>query len=189
MSDADIDLTGKVLIAMPQLSDPRFARSVVYVCSHGPRGAMGLIVNKPRPEVRFSGILESLGLTPATGMRDIRVHIGGPVDPQRGFVLHSADFALDDGTLVVTPDAAMTASRDIMDVIARGGGPRQAVFALGYAGWGAGQLEGEIARNDWLVGDGRSDLLFGRADEFKWAAALKSIGVDPVALSATGGRA
>jgi putative transcriptional regulator len=189
MHPLDPDLTGKVLIAMPGMTDPRFQRSVVYLCSHGPQGAMGLIVNKPRPDVRFAGILENLGLSPAEGMRDIRVHIGGPVDPQRGFVLHSTDVALDEGTLVVSPDAAMTASRDILDIIARGDGPRQAVFALGYAGWGPGQLEGEIARNDWLIADGRPDLLFGRADEFKWAAALKSIGVDPQTLSGVAGRA
>ena len=126
---------------------------------------------------------------PAPTLRDIRVHIGGPVEPQRGFVLHTADYAPAEGTLVVSADTAMTASRDILQVLARGEGPKSAMFALGYAGWGPGQLEGEIARNDWLTGAARPDLLFGRADEFKWAAALKSIGVDPQALSGAAGRA
>ena len=183
------DLTGKVLIAMPAMGDPRFARSVVYLCSHSAQGAMGLIVNKPRPDVRFAGILEGLGLSPAEGMRDIRVHFGGPVEPQRGFVLHSADYQGPQGTLKVSDQAAMTATLDVLEQLAAGGGPRSAVLALGYAGWGPGQLESEIARNDWLTGDPRPDILFGRADEFKWAAALKAIGVDPVTLSGAAGRA
>ncbi len=183
------DLTGKLLIAMPAMADARFARSVIYLCSHGPSGAMGLIVNRPRPELRFANVITGLGLTPGQDLRDIRVHFGGPVEPQRGFVLHSPDYAGAQGTLRVSDDAAMTATVDVLELLATGGGPRAAVLALGYAGWGPGQLEGEIARNDWLTGDARPDILFGRADEFKWSAALKLNGVDPVTLSSTAGRA
>jgi putative transcriptional regulator len=187
--DATTDLTGKLLIAMPAMGDPRFARSVVYLVSHGPKGAMGLIVNKPRPDLRFGTVLEGLGVKPTDDMPDVRVHFGGPVEHARGFVLHSPDYASDQGTLKVDDLAAMTTTLDVLHRIARGEGPRSAMLALGYAGWGPGQLEGELARNDWLVGDPRPDLLFGRADEFKWTAALRALGVDPVTLSSQGGRA
>lgn len=183
------ELTGKLLMAMPAMTDPRFARSVIYLCSHGPNGAMGLIVNKPRPDIRFARILDSLSITPRAILPDVRVHYGGPVEHGRGFVLHSPDYGAPPGTLEVTKTVSMTATLDIMQDIAAGKGPKAAMFALGYAGWAAGQLESEIARNDWLTADPRADILFGRADEFKWTAALRQIGVDPVNLSGAAGRA
>ena len=183
-------LAGQLLIAMPGMGDPRFDRSVVYLCAHSGEGAMGLMVNKPATELRFPDLLEQLGLPrPGRGARDIRVHFGGPVEGGRGFVLHSADFASEGGTMRIDADVSMTATLDILERIAAGDGPRASMLALGYTGWGPGQLEGEIGRNAWLTGPSRADILFGRANEHKWAAALKAIGVDPVSLSAAAGRA
>jgi putative transcriptional regulator len=182
-------LAGKCLIAMPTMGDPRFARSVVYLCAHSEDGAMGLIVNKPATDVRLGDLLEHLKIPRGETVPDIRVHIGGPVEHARGFVLHSADFESPQGTLHVDDAVSMTATLDVLEHIAKGTGPRRSMLALGYAGWGPGQLESEIAQNGWLTADAQDDLLFGRANEFKWSAALKSIGVDPVTLSSQAGRA
>lgn len=181
---------GRLLIAMPGMGDPRFDRSVVMLCAHSDDGAMGLVVNKPAPDLRFADLLESLGLPrPEKGRRDIRVHFGGPVEGGRGFVLHSADFASDAGTLRIDDAVSMTATLDVLERIAAGDGPRRSMLALGYAGWGPGQLEAEIAQNAWLTGPAADDILFGRANEHKWNAALRGIGVDPQQLSAAAGRA
>ena len=189
MDTTDPNLCGKLLIAMPDMADPRFAGSVVYLCAHSREGAMGLIVNKPTPEIRFRDLLEQLGIPVGDAVRDIRVHFGGPVEPARGFVLHSADFSTGDATLGVDEDVAMTASRDVLEALAGGDGPSSSILALGYAGWAPGQLEAEIAQNGWLVGPARSDILFGRASEHKWTAALKLLGIDPLLLSSEGGHA
>jgi putative transcriptional regulator len=189
MKPVSAQLAGKCLIAMPSMGDPRFARSVIYMCAHSADGAMGLIVNKPAPDVRLGDLLEHLGIPKGNGIPDIRVHIGGPVEHARGFVLHSSDFESPQGTMKVDDDISMTATLDVLERIAGGTGPRQSILALGYAGWGPGQLESEIAQNGWLTADSRNDLVFGRANEFKWSAALKSIGVDPVTLSSQSGRA
>ncbi len=189
MESEPISLRGKLLIAMPAMADPRFAHSVIYMCVHSPQGAMGLIVNKPTPEVRMADLLEQLRIAPQPGMRDIRVHFGGPVEPARGFVLHSADYSAGEATLRVDEATAMTATLEVLEQIAQGRGPQHSMFALGYAGWGPGQLEGEIAANGWLTCAPRSDIVFGRANEHKWSAALKSMGVDPLGLSPTAGRA
>ena len=183
------DLTGQMLIAMPGMGDPRFAQSVVYLCAHSDEGAMGLIVNKPTPEVRFADLLEQLGIDRKGERRDIRVHFGGPVENARGFVLHSADYHNDETTMVVGDEIGLTATLDVVELLAQGEGPASSILALGYSGWGPGQLEGEIAGNGWLTCPARTDLIFGRANEHKWAAALKSIGIDPLLLSAEGGRA
>lgn len=189
MQELASDLSGKLLVAMPGMGDPRFAHSVVYLCAHSDEGAMGLIVNKPAPEVRFSDLLDQLGIAPAPQMRDIRVHFGGPVENARGFVLHSADYTSGAATLRVDAETSMTATLDVLEHIAQGQGPASSLLALGYAGWGPGQLEHEIAANGWLMCDAREDLVFGRANEHKWAAALKSLGIDPLTLSASAGRA
>ena len=183
-------LAGKLLIAMPAMGDPRFERSVVYLCAHGEDGAMGIIVNKPVPELRFSDLLEQLGIPrPEKGARDIRVHFGGPVEGGRGFVLHSADYEADGGTMRIDEEVSMTATLDVLRRIAAGEGPKSSMLALGYAGWGPGQLEREIGQNAWLTGPARSEILFGRANEHKWNAALKTIGVDPQTLSSSAGHA
>lgn len=174
---------------MPGMEDTRFQASLVFLCAHSNEGAMGLIVNKPTPDVRFGDLLEQLEIEPLGTLPDVRIHYGGPVEQSRGFVLHSADFTSDQATLEVDDDVSMTASRDVLEAIAAGQGPAASMLALGYSGWGPGQLEDEIASNGWLTAPATRDLLFGRAHEYKWAAALKAIGVEPAILSSTTGRA
>jgi len=183
------DLTGKLLIAMPDMGDTRFERSVVYMCAHSSDGAMGLIVNKPTPDIRFSDLLEQLSIDEGDLTTDVRVHYGGPVETGRGFVLHTSDYGSGAGTMEVSDGVAMTATLDILEDIATGAGPQRSMLGLGYAGWGPGQLEGELMRNGWLVCDPTDDILFGRAAEHKWTAALKVLGIDPLMLSASGGNA
>ena len=189
MTIASTNLTGKLLIAMPVMGDDRFAKSVVYICAHSDDGAMGLIVNKPSPEIRFVNLLEQLEIEMAPTARKIRIHRGGPVEQSRGFVLHSTDYTSEGGTIEVDDNIAMTATMDVIEEIARGAGPASALMALGYAGWGPGQLESEIAQNGWLTCDADDAIVFGRADDHKWTAALKGMGVDPLLLSETAGRA
>ncbi|MGR3757324.1 MAG: YqgE/AlgH family protein [Tranquillimonas sp.] len=186
---ATVDLSGKLLIAMPGMGDPRFERSVIFVCAHSEDGAMGLVVNKPSPDLTFPRLLEQLSIESGGGGRDIRVYIGGPVENGRGFVLHSSDYASNSSTLEVDDTFGMTATLDILEDIARGRGPGAALLALGYAGWGPGQLEQEIAQNGWLTCDARADIVFSVDDTAKWVAALRSLGVDPVTLSGSAGRA
>ena len=185
-----MDLAGKILIAMPGMLDPRFERSVVLICAHTPEGAMGIIVNKPAAELSFTGLLEQLDIPMGRQGRDIRVHIGGPVERGRGVVLHSADWRPQAGTSMTVPGGfEMTATLDVLEALARGGGPEAAILALGYAGWGPGQLEAEIGRNDWLTGEPEAGLVFSADDGGKWAAALRRMGIDPVTLSGSAGRA
>jgi len=150
---------------------------------------MGLIVNKPTPEVRFSDLLEQLEIDDGELGTDVRVHYGGPVETGRGFVLHTSDYASGAGTMDVASGIAMTATLDILEDIASGSGPKRSMLGLGYAGWGPLQLEGELMRNGWLVCDATNDILFGRAAEHKWTAALKVLGIDPLVLSTSGGSA
>ena len=182
-------LDGKLLIAMPSMGDPRFARSVIFMCAHSDEGAMGLIVNKPAPDLDFADLLEQLDMKVTDDSRQIRVHIGGPVEHGRGFVLHSPDYAGSDSTLRVDDDFGMTATLDILEDISQGRGPRDCLLALGYAGWGPGQLEGEIQANGWLTCEASHDLVFSRSDAEKWEAALASLGISPSFLSAEGGTA
>ncbi|MEL7301049.1 MAG: YqgE/AlgH family protein [Pseudomonadota bacterium] len=186
---APTDLTGQLLIAMPGMSDPRFDRAVIFMCAHSDEGAMGLIVNKPAEDVRFADLLEQLEITGTDKSRDIRVLFGGPVEHGRGFVLHSPDYVANESTLQVDGTVGMTATLDILEDIARGEGPEASVLALGYAGWGPGQIEGEIAANGWLTCPATADFVFGEDHGGKWVGALKSLGIDPLLLSAEGGRA
>ncbi|MCU0816065.1 MAG: YqgE/AlgH family protein [Cypionkella sp.] len=184
-----MDLGGKLLVAMPGMGDPRFDRSVILLCAHSDEGAMGLIINKPTPDLSFAGLLEHLDISRAPAGRDIRVHFGGPVERGRGFVLHSDDYPMGASTMPVPGGLRMTATLDILEALARGEGPGSALLALGYSGWGPGQLEGEIARNDWLVCDAAPTLVFAADDGTKWTGALRSMGIDPLTLSASAGRA
>ena len=184
-----MELAGQILIAMPGMADPRFDRSVILICAHSEDGAMGLIVNKPLEDMRFDELLDQLSIPRAPEGRDIRVLMGGPVDRGRGFVLHTADWVAGKATLAVPGGYAMTATQDILEALAIGGGPQHALLALGYSGWGVGQLESEIARNDWLTTAAPEGLVFGAEDSAKWAAALKAMGIDPLTLSAAAGRA
>ena len=182
-------LDGQLLIAMPGMGDMRFERSVIFVCAHSGEGAMGLIVNKPAPELRFGDLLAQLRIEPGADLPETRVHFGGPVEHGRGFVLHTSDYGSEDGSLEVSPDFSMTATIDILRDMAKGAGPSRALLALGYAGWGPGQLEGEIQANGWLTAAADPDLVFGGRDAEKWAEALRSLNIDPRLLSAEGGRA
>ena len=184
-----MDLAGKLLIAMPGMGDPRFAHAVILVCAHSPEGSMGLIVNKPAPDLNFDGLLDHLSILKRGHNRDIRVHFGGPVERSRGFVLHSRDYAGGQATMTVEGGYGMTATLDVLEALADGRGPMDALLALGYSGWGPGQLEAEIVRNDWLTADAASDLVFSTDDGGKWTAALRRMGIDPITLSSTAGRA
>lgn len=184
-----MDLSGKMLIAMPGMGDPRFDHSVIFMCAHSEDGAMGLIVNKPAKELSLKNLLKQLGIAQSPGARDIRVHFGGPVENSRGFVLHSADYESRQATLKVDGRFGMTATLDILEALAQGEGPARSILALGYSGWGPGQLEGEILQNGWLTCDATDDLLFSSDNAGKWETALRSLGVDPLLLSASAGRA
>jgi putative transcriptional regulator len=182
-------LDGQLLIAMPGMGDLRFERSVIFLCAHSAEGAMGLIVNKPAPELSFADLLAQLKIPASVDLAGSRVHFGGPVEHGRGFVLHTTDYTVQDSSLRVSDDFSMTATVDILQDMARGGGPRRALLALGYAGWGPGQLESEIQANGWLTAPAEVELVFGARDADKWADALRSIAIDPRLLSAEGGRA
>jgi putative transcriptional regulator len=184
-----MELSGKLIVAMPAMGDPRFERSVILICAHSDDGAMGLIVNKPLPDFSFSELLTQLNIARQGSGRDIRVHFGGPVERGRGFVLHSDDYVSASATTTVGSGLGMTATLDVLEALAQGAGPKQALLALGYAGWGGGQLEAEIARNDWLVADPADDLIFSAKDSAKWAGALRHMGIDPISLSPSSGRA
>ena len=182
-------LDGKLLVAMPSMGDPRFDHSVIYVCAHSEDGAMGLIVNKPAPDLDFTELLEQLGISSDLKISGIDVHYGGPVENGRGFVLHTPDYESAESTLQVNANFGMTATLDILEDISLGAGPETCLLALGYSGWGPGQLEGEIRNNGWLICDADEDLVFSRDHDTKWQQALRRIGVDPRMLSHEGGRA
>ncbi|MFT5439244.1 MAG: putative transcriptional regulator [Alphaproteobacteria bacterium] len=185
-------LTGNLLIAMPQMGDERFARTVVYVCAHTADGAMGLVVNKLVDSVSFPDLLDQLSIDtePAKGS-EIRVHFGGPVETGRGFVLHSTDY-VQDATLVIEGiegKVALTATVDILKDIAEGSGPVASILALGYAGWAPGQLDREIAANGWLSVPADDKLLFGTQPDTQWESAMAKIGIDFSMLSGEAGHA
>ena len=178
----DYNLTGKLLIAMPFLSDPRFTHAVIYVCGHDAQGAMGLMVNKGLPAVSFEELLAQMNVDVSTVASTVPVHYGGPVEVGRGFVLHSSDYAAE-STVLIENGFAMTATLDILRAIAVNEGPRDILLALGYVGWGAGQLEHEIQENGWLTIEADSVLIFDQDLEAKWRQALATLGIDPAVLS------
>jgi len=181
-------LTGQILIAMPSMGDPRFTRSVIYVGAHTSEGAMGIMVNHPLATPRFEDLLAQLHVEPVPPARSIRLCAGGPVDNARGFVLHTTDWT-GDGSLRVDDQFALTASLDILKAIAGGGGPRQGILALGYAGWGPGQLDIEITQNAWLSAPADRALLFDADHDTKWRRALAKLHIDPLLLSGAVGHA
>jgi len=180
-------LNGQLLIAMPGMSDPRFDRTVLYMCSHSPEGAMGLIINRTLDEIRFPDLMGQLGIDGAESST-LPVHFGGPVDSSRGFVLHSADFRAEQ-TLVVDETVALTATKDILRAIVDGTGPSKAIFALGYASWSPGQLDSEIQANVWLTAPADRDLIFDRDLDAKWERAFLRLGFSPAMLSDAAGHA
>ena len=191
---SDSYLDGQMLIAMPGISDPRFERSLIYLCAHSNNGAMGIIVNKPTPQLTFGELVERLDLVTGGELIDMpeetqsmAVYFGGPVETGRGFVLHTPDYFSAETTLPIDESVAMTATLDILRAIADGAGPRRLLLALGYAGWGPGQLESEIHHNGWLHCGADEELLFGNGPDGKYLAALRKIGVDPAMLSSDAG--
>jgi len=189
-------LDGQMLIAMPAVMDERFVRSLIYICAHSSEGAMGIIVNHPAPNINFSDLLMKLDVVPKADRIElprraegVKVMRGGPVETERGFVLHSADFFIDNSTLPIAEGICLTATIDILKAIARGEGPASAILALGYAGWAPGQLETEMQSNGWLHCAADSDLIFGTDIGGKYDKALKKIGIDLGMLSREAGHA
>src|SRR3954451_1366375 len=177
-------LDGQMLIAMPTMSDERFTRTLVYVCAHSSEGAMGIVVNQPAQNVKFPDLLVQLEVIPEAeriqlhgSAGEVKVLKGGPVETGRGFVLHSADFFIENSTLPIDEGICLTATLDILKAIARGNGPASAILALGYAGWAPGQLEGEINRNGWLHCTTDTELIFGEDTDAKYERAMKKIGI------------
>jgi putative transcriptional regulator len=189
-------LDGQFLLAMPGMADSRFTRSVVYICAHSPDGAMGIVINQPARKITFPDLLLQLDLvepdelirlpTPAEKLPVLK---GGPVETGRGFVLHTADFFIDNSTLSIDESVSLTATVDILRAIAKGDGPRKAMLALGYAGWSPGQLEEEIQQNGWLNVPADPALLFDGDIEGKYGRALRLLGIDPAMLSGEAGHA
>ncbi|ESQ86932.1 YqgE/AlgH family protein [Asticcacaulis benevestitus] len=198
---AHVSYQGKLLIAMPSLADQPFDHSVIYLCQHDEQHAMGLILNQPISGLNFSKMMKELGIE--SGNRRLatqKIYRGGPVQNDRGFVLHSLDYQIDDITLdlggpfISRPDGeeqgvGLTASRDILVDLSGGAGPARSLIALGYAGWGPGQLESELSQNAWLVAPASQELLFGSDPDHLWARALASMGIEPVHLSGFAGTA
>ncbi len=191
-------LDGHFLIAMPGMGDPRFERAVVYMCAHTEEGAMGLIVNKPMDDLELGQLLYKLGLLPAETTNSIHlpqetyhqpVFTGGPVEPGRGFVLHTMDYALPEATLRVDEAVGLTASLDILHDLVQGRGPKRMLLALGYAGWAEGQLEDELRMNAWLTCPADVDIIFSLPPEERYAAALTKMGIDPGNLTSGSGHA
>ncbi|MEQ9560151.1 MAG: YqgE/AlgH family protein [Rhodospirillales bacterium] len=186
--DDEAYLAGHLLIAMPNMPDERFSKTVIYMCAHNAEGAMGLVINKPLETLSFPDLLEQLDIVPSDLKHPINVHFGGPVESGRGFVLHTPDY-LQEATMVVDDQIALTATVDILQAIADGAGPRQSLLALGYAGWGPGQLDSEIKANGWLHVAADPILVFGGSMDDKWEQAMLKIGVDPRMLSDEAGHA
>jgi len=189
-------LDGQMLIAMPTMMDERFSRSVIYVCAHTSEGAMGIIVNHPAPNIKFTDLLVKLDVIPAADVIQlptragvVKVMRGGPVESERGFVLHSGDYFAQNATMPINNGVCLTFTIDILKAIARGDGPASAILALGYAGWAPGQLEDEIQKNGWLHCAADSELIFGTDIGGKYDLALKKIGIDLGMLSNEAGHA
>jgi len=195
-TEATDTLEGQFLIAMPSMADSRFEHSVIYLCSHSEQGAMGLVVNQVARHLSLEELLIQLDIVNdesairlPPSVRDMNVHKGGPVEVERGFVLHSDDFMLNQSTLTIDNGICLTATLEILRALAQGAGPAQAILALGYAGWGPGQLETEIQSNGWLTAPADPGILFDREPDLKWQKALGSLGIDPAMLFSDAGHA
>ncbi len=180
---------GKYLVATPAMGDHRFTKTVVFLCGHDASGAMGLVVNRAKMGLVISDLLDHVGVEGTPRVADAPVLDGGPVDIDRGFVLHSADWFRDEQTLKVSETLGLSTTKEALEALVGEDAPDRAMLAVGYAGWGPGQLEAEIADNAWLVADGDEALVFGDDMDAKWTDALARIGVRPEQLSAFGGSA
>ena len=186
--EVSASLKNQFLIAMPGLEDPNFARTVTYICEHGEHGAMGIVVNRPS-ELHLADVLEHMEISdPEARSGEQLVYVGGPVETERGFVLHP-DNRTWESTLSVTQELSITTSRDILEAMARGEGPPRSLIALGYAGWGAGQLETEMQHNAWLSGPADMAVIFDVPAPGRWNAAARLLGVDLSLLSTDAGHA
>ncbi len=190
--DKDSMLTGKLLLAMPGIGDPRFKHAVIYICAHDENGAMGLVINHELPNISFKNLLGQLGFS-----SDIKIDLeklstpvmqGGPVEAERGFLLHSGDFARDE-TVKIDDAISVTGTTDALEDLLTGRGPQDALFVLGYAGWTAGQLESELTQNAWLLTEASAEIVFHADHAEKWNLAVKGLGFDPAMLSTEAGRA
>ncbi|MDD7911292.1 MULTISPECIES: YqgE/AlgH family protein [Pseudovibrio] len=189
-------MDGQFLIAMPTMEDGRFAHSVIYLCAHSDEGAMGIVLNQPANNITFEELLSQLEIIPEDGgillpneLQDMQVHRGGPVETGRGFVLHTDDFYIESSSLPINDGVCLTATVEILRALAEGRGPKQAMLALGYAGWAPGQLEAEIHANGWLTCRADPSLIFDVDSEDKWRTALGILGIDPGMLSSEAGHA
>jgi putative transcriptional regulator len=189
-------LDGQMLIAMPSVRDERFARTLIYICAHSSEGAMGIVVNQPAGTIRFPDLLVQLDVISDSDViqlplnaGSVQVLKGGPVEPGRGFVLHSSDYFVENSTLPIDDGICLTATLDVLKAIAKGNGPGSALLALGYAGWAPGQLETEIQDNDWLHCSADADLIFGSDVGSKYDRALRKLGIDVGMLSSEAGHA
>ncbi|RVT93083.1 YqgE/AlgH family protein [Sphingomonas crocodyli] len=185
--DAPASLAGQYLLALPGIGDPRFERAVIAMCAHDTDGALGIGVGRLIQGITLHGLLEQVDIEPGVAP-DAMIHVGGPVEPQRGFVLHSMDWDGGD-TIRVADRWGLTSTLDVLRAISEGTGPDQWLVALGYAGWGEGQLDGEMRRHGWLATRGDDSILFGCSPGDRWEAAMRSTGIDPSLLAATSGRA
>ncbi|MEI8295832.1 MAG: YqgE/AlgH family protein [Alphaproteobacteria bacterium] len=179
-------LTGKLLVAMPYITDLRFVQAVIYVCGHDEKGAMGIVINRPLHTLRFSELLQQLDIDYPEDYVDVPMHQGGPMEVGRGFVLHTSDY-ITESTVLMSGGLALTATLDVLRAISVGGGPNQAILALGYVGWQPGQLEKEYQNNSWISIDATSDLVFNENLDEKWRLSMASLGIDPKVLSLDAG--
>lgn len=185
-----INLEGQVLIAMPGMPDPKFSEAVVFLCAHSERGAMGLVLNKLVGNITFMDLLRQLRIRPQSRrVPGVKVQFGGPVETGRGFVLHSPDYNAGEATVKIGQNVGLTTSVDVLKAIAEGQGPQASMLALGYAGWGAGQLEREFAQNGWITCPADNYLLFGTQLQGKWEYAIRKLGINPAQLSRHSGSA
>jgi len=189
VNEGESFLEGKLLIAMPGMADERFTQTVIYMCAHSSKGAMGIVINKPIPGLSFAELMKQLQIETKPIIGDLPILYGGPVETGRGFVLHSGDYEGSDSTLPVSEEISLTATLDILRAIAEGRGPKQALFALGYAGWGAGQVETEFQSNGWLHCEADPAIVFSTDPNEKWKTALARLGIGPSGLVANTGRA
>ena len=182
-------LEGKLLIAMPGMPDPRFEKSVIFMCAHSAKGAMGLIINKPIEGLSFRELMAKFNIDVTADGPETPILFGGPVHVGRGFVLHSADYGSRDATMPITSEISLTATTDILEAISKGQGPSKSMLALGYAGWGTGQIESEILANGWIHCDPYPELIFNTHYDAKWETAIGKLGAGISGLSADAGRA
>jgi len=183
-----VNLTDHFLIAMPGMADPHFAKSLTFVCEHNDQGALGVVVNRPT-EMNLHALLEQVAIAPESDeFKSIAIYFGGPVQVDRGFVLHTpvGDWQ---STLAIGPEIGLTTSRDVLQAVARGEGPRQMLVTLGYSGWAPGQLEHELAQNAWLTVQAKPEVIFDLAPEDRLPAAMSLLGIDYAKLSETAGHA